>query len=249
MATGKKIGKSEKKRFKGIEVTWFGHSFFCIRSPDGRIMLVDPWVDNPKAPETAKNIEKVDVILITHGHFDHVGSAPEIAQKTKAKIVSIFEVSRYIVSKGVPEEQVIGMNISGTVDIDGIKVSMVPAVHSSGILDGGGMAEGGNPCGFVVEFPNKFKIYHTGDTGVFGDMALIRRLYSPDLVLICIGGFYTMGPREAAEAIKLLNPKFIIPMHYGTFPVLAGTPDELKKYLPPKFRKGVIVLNPGETAM
>jgi L-ascorbate metabolism protein UlaG (beta-lactamase superfamily) len=240
---------AEKKgKFKGVEVTWLGHAAFLLKSPNGKVILIDPWLDNPKAPESAKEISKVDLILLTHGHFDHVGSAPEIAKKTGAKVVCIFEVSRYLAKRGVAEEQLIGMNYSGTVNVDGIKVTMVPAVHSSGISDDNNMVEGGNPAGFVVEFENGFKVYHTGDTGLFGDMDLIRKLYKPDLMLICIGGHFTMGPREAAEAIKLVKPKFVIPMHYGTFPILAGTPAELKKYLPADLRKTVIELNPGETA-
>ncbi len=240
--------EKKKQRFNGVEVTWLGHAAFLVKSPNGKIVLIDPWLDNPKAPEMAKNITKADIILLTHGHFDHVGSAPELAKKTGAKVVCIFEVSRYIAKQGVPEEQIIGMNYSGTVDVDGIKITMVPAVHSSGISDGNNIIEGGNPAGFVVEFENGFKVYHTGDTGLFGDMELIKRLYSPDLMLVCIGGHFTMGPREAAEAIKLIQPKYVIPMHYGTFPILAGTPDELKKYLPAKFKNAVIELKPGETA-
>lgn len=244
------VASAEKKqqRFKGVEVTWLGHAAFLLKSPGGKIILIDPWLDNPKAPETAKNITKADIILLTHGHFDHVGSAPELAKKTGAKVVCIFEVSRYLAKQGVAEEQLIGMNYSGTVDVDGVKITMVPAVHSSGISDGNNIVEGGNPAGFVVEFENGFKVYHTGDTGLFGDMELIGKLYTPDLMLVCIGGHFTMGPREAAEAIKLVQPKYVIPMHYGTFPILAGTPDELKKYLPAKFKNAVIELKPGETA-
>ncbi len=244
------VASAEKKqqRFKGVEITWLGHAAFQLKSPNGKIILIDPWLDNPKAPETAKDITKADIILLTHGHFDHVGSAPELAKKTGAKVVCIFEVSRYIAKQGVSEEQIIGMNYSGTVNVDGIKITMVPAVHSSGISDGDNIVEGGNPAGFVVEFENSFKVYHTGDTGLFGDMKLIGKLYAPDLMLVCIGGHFTMGPREAAEAIKLVQPKYIIPMHYGTFPILAGTPDELKKYLPAKFKNAVIELKPGETA-
>ncbi|MCS7229297.1 MAG: metal-dependent hydrolase [Candidatus Kryptonium sp.] len=240
--------KASVKRFKGVEVTWLGHSAFLLKSPNGKIILIDPWLDNPKAPEMAKDIKKADIILLTHGHFDHIGSAPAIAKNSGSKVVSIFEISRYLARQGVPEEQLIGMNYSGTVEVDGIKITMVPAVHSSGISDGNNIIEGGNPAGFVVEFENGFKVYHTGDTGLFGDMALIRKLYAPDLMLVCIGGHFTMGPKEAAEAIKLVAPKYVIPMHYGTFPLLAGTPAELKKYLPAKFKNAVIELNPGEVA-
>lgn len=240
--------EKKKQRFNGVEVTWLGHAAFLLKSPNGKVVLIDPWLDNPKAPEMAKNITKADIILLTHGHFDHVGSAPELAKKTGAKVVGIFEVSRYVAKQGVSEEQIIGMNYSGTVNVDGIKITMVPAIHSSGISDGNNIIEGGNPAGFIIEFENGFKVYHTGDTGLFGDMELIRKLYSPDLMLVCIGGHFTMGPREAAEAIKLVQPKYVIPMHYGTFPILSGTPDELKKYLPAKFKNAVIELNPGETA-
>ena len=240
--------EKKQQRFKGVEVTWLGHAAFLLKSPNGKVVLIDPWLDNPKAPESAKNITSADIILLTHGHFDHVGSAPAIAKNSKAKVVCIFEVSRYLAKQGVPEEQIIGMNYSGTVEVDGIKVTMVPAVHSSGISDGNNIIEGGNPAGYVIEFENGFKVYHTGVTGLFGDMEWIRKLYAPDLMLVCIGGHFTMGPREAAEAIKLVAPKYVIPMHYGTFPILAGTPAELKKHLPAKFKNSVVELNPGETA-
>lgn len=244
------VTSAEKKqqRFKGVEVTWLGHAAFLLKSPNGKIVLIDPWLENPKAPESAKKIDKVDLILLTHGHFDHVGQAPDIAKRTGAKVVGIFEVSRYLAKQGIAEEQLIGMNYSGTVEVDGIKITMVPAVHSSGISDGNNIIEGGNPAGYVIEFENGFKVYHTGDTGLFGDMELIKKLYSPDLMLVCIGGHFTMGPREAAEAIKLVEPKYVIPMHYGTFPILKGSPSELVNYLPAKFKKSVIELKPGETA-
>jgi L-ascorbate metabolism protein UlaG (beta-lactamase superfamily) len=239
---------AQQARFKGVEVTWLGHAAFQIKSPEGRVVLIDPWIENPKAPSWAKEISKADIILVTHGHFDHLGNTVEIAKRTGAKVICIFEISRFLAEKGVPKDQLVGMNYSGTVSEKGLKITMVPAVHSSGLSSDGKIVEGGNPAGFIIEFENGFKIYHTGDTGLFGDMELIGRIYQPDLMLICIGGHFTMGPRTAAEAIKLVKPKFVIPMHYGTFPILVGTPGELKKYLPEELRKSIIEISPGETA-
>jgi len=236
--------KSKKSPQEKLKLTWYGHSAFLMQAPGGKAVLVDPWLDNPKAPAGAKDIADVDLILITHGHSDHVGNCVEVAKRTGAKVVSIYEICLYMQSQGVAGAQ--GMNKGGTMGVDGIQVTMVNALHSSDLDVGGAVVPGGEAAGFVIEFENGFKVYHAGDTAVFGDMKLIANLYKPQLALLPIGGLYTMGPREAAYACGLMRPRYIIGMHYGTFPVLTGTPGELKKYLPPPLRKNVRELEPGQ---
>ena len=233
-----------KLKSSGIKITWYGHSAFLIKSPKGKRILIDPWLDNPKAPEGAKEITNIDLILITHGHSDHIGNTIEIAKRTGAKVISIFEVYLHIEAQGVTNAQ--GMNKGGTIDIDGIKVTMVDAKHSSGIDLDGKVINGGDAAGYIIEIENKFKIYHAGDTALFGDMKIIGEFYKPDVALLPIGGLYTMGPSEAAYACKLLKPKYIIGMHYGTFPVLTGSPEELNKLLPKDMKNRVIKLEPGK---
>jgi len=233
-----------KSKSYGIKITWFGHSAILIESPKGKRILIDPWLDNPKAPEGAMDITNVDLILITHGHSDHIGNTIEIAKRTGAKVISIFEVYLHIEAQGVTNAQ--GMNKGGTVDIDGIKVAMVDAKHSSGIDLDGKVINGGAAAGYIIETENNFKVYHAGDTALFGDMKIIGEFYKPDVALLPIGGLYTMGPREAAYACKLLKPKYIIGMHYGTFPVLTGSPEELKELLPNDMKNRVIILEPGK---
>lgn len=235
--------KSNRSNKESLKITWFGHSAFLFASPSGKTVLVDPWMENPKAPAGAKDVAPVDLILVTHGHSDHVGNTIEIAKRTKAKVLSIYEVFLYLQSQGVTTAD--GMNKGGTMNVDGTKITMVDAKHSSGIDVGGNVVPGGEAAGYVIEFENGFKVYHAGDTCVFGDMRYIRQLYKPDLVILPIGDLYTMGPREASIAVQLLNPKHIIGMHYATFPVLTGTPAELKKNLPAPYRKKVHELTPG----
>jgi L-ascorbate metabolism protein UlaG (beta-lactamase superfamily) len=230
-------------KLNGIKITWMGHATFRIETPQGKTILIDPWTKgNPKCPEKEKNLAKLDVMLCTHGHSDHIGDAVEIAKKHDPIAVGMNELSAWLQSKGI--KRAIGMNKGGTLSVGDIKVSMVHAVHSSGIEDGVQMVYGGEAAGFVVEFSNGLKIYHAGDTSVFGDMAIIREIYAPDICMLPIGDHYTMGPREAAYACKLLKPKTVIPMHYGTFPLLTGTPAEFRK-LVPDF--DVREMTPGET--
>jgi L-ascorbate metabolism protein UlaG (beta-lactamase superfamily) len=228
---------------KGIELTWLGHATFRIRTPEGAIILIDPWVKgNPACPESEKNLKQVDLMLCTHGHFDHIGDAVEIAKKFNPKVVGIFELCSWMESKGV--KQIAPMNKGGTQAVGDIQVSMVHAVHSCGIKDGDQIVYGGEACGYVIEFSNGVKIYHAGDTNVFSDMAIIHDLYAPQIVMLPIGDHFTMGPREAAYACDLLKPKAVIPMHFATFPVLTGTPAGLQKLVP---GVEVMELKPGQT--
>ncbi len=229
----------------GIEITWLGHATFTIKTPSGRNLLVDPWVmGNPACPDALKDPE-VDAMLITHGHFDHIADAVGIAKARSPQVVSIAETSHWLESKGV--ENLIGMNIGGTVEAAGVKVHMTNAVHSCGITDGDQIIYGGSAAGYVIEFENGFKLYHAGDTAVFSDMALIGKLLSPDYVCLPIGDWYTMGPNSAAEAIRLLGTKNVIPMHFGTFPILTGTPDELRAAASDVSGLNVVDLAPGDT--
>ncbi len=229
---------------QGTSITWLGHAAFRIGTPTGKTIYIDPWLDNPRCPPELKQVDRADAILVTHGHFDHVGNTVDIAKKTSAQVVCIHEVSVYLGAQGV--QNVIGMNKGGTVEVAGIRATMVSADHSSGLSGEHGIICGGASAGFVVELENGFKLYHAGDTNVMSDMRIIGELYRPDLALLPIGGHYTMAPREAAYAARLLGVKSVLPMHYGTFPILAGTPAALQEEL-----KGagieVVELSPGGT--
>jgi len=239
--------KAKNRQRENLSITWFGHSAFLLKAPGGKSVLIDPWLDNPKAPTGAKEITPVDLILLTHGHSDHVGNTIEVARRTKATVIAIHEISLYLQEHGAPTVR--GMNKGGTIRIDGLKVTMVDAKHSSDIDAGGTVIPGGEPAGFVIEFENGFRVYHAGDTSLFGDMKLIAELYKPQFVFLPIGGLYTMDPREAAYACRMLKPAHIAGMHYGTFPVLGGTPTALRNFLPAAMKSRVMELVPGEAAM
>jgi L-ascorbate metabolism protein UlaG (beta-lactamase superfamily) len=227
----------------GVKITWLGHATFRIETPGGTTVLVDPWVmGNPMCPDSEKSVKKADIMLCTHGHFDHIGDAVEIAKKHNSKVVGIFELCSWMGSKGV--KQTAPMNKGGTQSVGDIKITMVHAVHSCGITDGDQIIYGGEACGYVIEFANGLKIYHAGDTNVFGDMRIIRELYQPEIAMLPIGDHFTMGPREAAYACNLLKPKAVVPMHFGTFPALTGTPAELQKLAPDT---EIVPLKPGQT--
>jgi L-ascorbate metabolism protein UlaG (beta-lactamase superfamily) len=212
----------------GTKLTWLGHAAFRVETPGGKTVLIDPWLKgNPACPESEKEVKKVDVMLCSHGHSDHIGDAVEIAKKHNPVVVGMVELCAWLQSKGV--KQASGMNKGGTANILDLKITMVHASHSSGIQDGDRLIYGGEPAGFVMEFSNGLKIYHAGDTCVFGDMAIIGELYKPDIAMLPIGDYYTMSPREAAYACSLLKPKTVIPMHFGTFPILTGTVAEFRK--------------------
>lgn len=228
---------------KGVKLTWLGHATFRIETPGGKTVLVDPWVmSNPLCPEKEKKFSKVDAMLCTHGHFDHIADAVEIGKQHNPKVVGIFELCGWLEKKGVKNTS--PMNKGGTQAVGDIRVTMVHADHSCGIQDGEQIIYGGEACGFVIEFENGLKIYHAGDTAVFGDMQIIRELYAPDIALLPIGDHYVMSPREAAYACKLLKPKAVVPMHFGTFPVLSGTPAQLKQLVKDV---EVVEMKPGQT--
>lgn len=218
------------------ELTWYGHAAFKLKTPSGKILMLDPWLTNPSnknGKDDLAKLEKVDLILVTHGHADHVGNSVEIAKRTGARLVTTFDLGKGMVTYGgFPKEQM-GFDTQGNFGgelslLEGeVKITFIPAVHSSSITseDGKNIHDGGNPGGFVIAVKNGPTLYHTGDTDVFSDMALITKFRKVDVMLACIGGHFTMGPERAAEAVKLVKPGIVIPMHYGTFPVLTGTPE------------------------
>lgn len=228
---------------KHLTLTWFGHSAFHLQPVAGPSVLVDPWLDNPKAPAGAKDIPSVDLILVTHGHCDHIGNTVDLARRTGASVIGIHELSLYFRSVGLAGAS--GMNKGGTMKHDGISITMTDAKHSADIDVDQKVVCGGEAAGFVLKFQDGYTVYHAGDTALFGDMKFIGDLYKPDLALIPIGDLYTMGPREAAMACTLIKPKVIIGMHYGTFAALSGTPGELRRHLPAALKNRVIELVPG----
>jgi len=229
-----------------VSFTWVGHGTWKVRSAKWKEILIDPWVmNNPAAPEALKKVERCDVMLVSHGHGDHIGDAVEIAKATKPKIVTIVELGAWLTSKGIPEDSIIAANKGGTIEVDGIKVTLVHAEHSCGIQDGGQMIYGGEPVGFVVEFENGYTAYFACDTDVFGDMALIGELHKLDVAVLPIGGFYTMDPQRAAKAVSLLGVKTVLPMHFATFPILAGRPDQLQELVGNSVK--VLDIKPGDT--
>jgi L-ascorbate metabolism protein UlaG (beta-lactamase superfamily) len=212
----------------GNKITWFGHATFRIVTPAGYVAFIDPWIkENPKCPEELKKVERIDAILITHAHADHFADVVELARQHNPTVVSIYETGAWLEQQGVKNS--IGIGKGGTQRVGEMEVTMVQAVHSNSIHDRGRLIYGGEPAGFIVRLPGGTTIYHAGDTCVFGDMKLIAELYKPDIALLPIGNHYTMGPREAALAIRLLNIRHVVPMHYGTFPALTGTPEVLRE--------------------
>jgi L-ascorbate metabolism protein UlaG (beta-lactamase superfamily) len=229
-----------------VSFTWVGHGTWKVRSAKRKEILIDPWVmGNPAAPASLKKIERCDLMLITHGHFDHISDALEIARATKPKIVCNHEIGQWLGSKGIDAASIVAGNQGGTLEVDGIKVTLVHAEHSCGISDGDKIVYGGAACGMVIEFENGFTIYFAGDTDVFGDMALIAELGKFDVAFLPIGDFFTMGPERAAKAVSLLGVKTVVPMHFGTFPILHGRPSALQELV----GSGVQVLDikPGDT--
>lgn len=230
----------------GTKLTWLGHSTFLLEA-QGKRLLMEAWTKgNPACPDELKDPGPLDVIVLTHGHNDHTQDVVELAKSTQAHVVCMVELGDYLETKGVGN--VVAMNKGGSTEVAGFKLHMTDAKHSSSFTENDGtMIYTGEPAGFVIELENGFKLYHAGDTCVFGDMALIKKLLAPDVALLPIGDFYTMGPRSAAEAIRLLGVTKVVPMHYGTFPLLAGTPDELRKHADDVTGLEVLDLEPGGT--
>jgi len=226
--------------------TWLGHATFLFQSPGGKRIVLDPWMTgNPSSPESAKKLGELDLILVTHGHSDHVGDAVPLARSSAAHVVAPYELSVWLQGKGL--KNVTGMNPGGTLQLLGLSITMVPAIHSSSLQEDGKTLYLGVATGYVIKFENGLTVYFAGDTCVFGDMRLIAELYRPSIGFLPIGDLYTMGPEQAAKACELLGIKQVVPMHYGTFPALTGTPAKLRELVEPRGVQ-VLELKPGETA-
>lgn len=231
---------------RGNRITWLGHSTFKIATPGGKTVLLDPWVaGNPACPEAMKKLDRLDVMLISHGHGDHMSDTVALAKQFKPLIVCNYEIHLWLASKGVANT--CPMNKGGSQKVADVEVTMTHAFHSSGIEDDGKVIYGGEPAGYVVTLPGGLKLYHAGDTAIFGDMKLIGELYAPEVACLPIGDLFTMGPREAAKAIRLLNVKHVIPMHFATFPVLTGTPAQLRDMTQDISGLEIHEMKPGET--
>ena len=228
-----------------VDITWLGHGTFQLKLESGEIIVLDPWTTGNPAFPNNHEFSRVDGMVISHGHFDHIHDAVPLALKHKPQVVCIYEIGQWLESAGVGN--VSAMNKGGSQAVGSLTVTMTHAVHSCGILDEGKIIYGGEAAGYVLHFPDGRKLYFAGDTNVFSDMALIRELYEPELVLLPIGDLFTMGPREAAKACHLLRPRRVIPMHFGTFPPLTGRPEELQRLLGDLPDTSVWALKPGET--
>ena len=228
-----------------LTITWLGHSTFLLKTPGGKRLLVDPWlVNNPSCPDRFRRPPQVDLILASHGHVDHVEDLVLCARSTGAPVVAIYELCVWLERKGI--QHTAPMNKGGSLDIAGLRVSMTDARHSGGFLDDGRMVYMGEPCGFIIRLEDQRTIYYAGDTDLFGDMRLIGEIYRPEIAFLPIGDRFTMGPEGAARACALLGVKQVVPMHWGTFPLLTGTPPALKALVAP-LGVDVLELKPGET--
>ena len=233
-------------RTAGNRITWLGHATVQITASNGKIILIDPWVEgNPTFPPSLKNFPQVDLILVTHGHGDHTGDVIPLARAHNAPVVAIYELALYFGSKGVAN--VLPMGKGGTQHIGDVEVTMVHAIHISSIDQDGKSTFAGDAAGLIVRLPGGFTLYHAGDTSVFGDMKIIGELYKPDLVCLPIGDHFTMGPREAAYAIRLLGVHHVLPIHFATFPALTGTPHTLRELTQDIAGLEIHALKPGES--
>jgi L-ascorbate metabolism protein UlaG (beta-lactamase superfamily) len=226
-----------------VPLTWLGHASFRLDSPGGARVYVDPWLTgNPSCPDAEKEPERVDLIALTHGHGDHVGDTVELWKRFEPPVVALVELRSWLTEQGLPADSSRGPNKGGTAIVGGIKLTLTDAHHSSSTEDG---TYAGEPAGIVVELEDGFKLYFAGDTNAFMDMQLIGRIYEPDVAVLPIGDHYTMGPREAAVALELLGVERCVPCHYGTFPLLTGTPEELRRLAPADVE--ILAPAPGQT--
>ncbi len=225
--------------------TFLGHSTFLFRTVTGKRVIVDPWLEtNPMCPEASKKIRDLDLLLLTHGHRDHTADAVSVARATGAQSIAPYELAAWLEQKGL--KRVSGMNPGGTLSMLGLSITMTPAVHSSSIEDGGSVRYAGVASGYVIGFEHGLTIYYAGDTALFGDMRIIGEMYRPSMAFLPIGDVYTMGPEQAARACDWLGARDVVPMHYGTFPELTGTPARLRELVASSGVR-VIELKPGET--
>ncbi len=228
-------------------MTWLGHAAIQLTLPDERVILIDPWLrDNPSCPEALEDPPRCDLLALTHGHMDHTGDVARLIEKHDPKVIATVELCA-LLGMSSPKGRFAPMNIGGTQDVDGVNFSLTRAFHSSSIDSENGPLYAGMPCGIVVDFDELGPFYHAGDTDVFSDMELIAELFAPEIAALPIGDHFTMGPVGASIAAELLQPATIVPIHYGTFPVLHGTPEAFRDALPEELKTRLIVPNVGES--
>ncbi|HWB18060.1 MAG TPA: metal-dependent hydrolase [Vicinamibacterales bacterium] len=234
-----------------LSITWLGHSVFLLRLPSGQRLLLDPWLGNPRCPPAFANPESlapIDLVLVSHGHSDHMTDLEAVVRATGAPVVCGFELGEYMTERGM--QGIHDMGIGGTRTVANVTITMTMATHSASIRDASGTVYLGSPAGFIIRAPGAPVLYFAGDTGLFGDMKIIAELYAPAIAFLPIGDVYTMGPDTAAIAASWLGVRQVVPMHWGTFPLLTGTPDALREHLAAIGRADIEVLElqPGETA-
>jgi L-ascorbate metabolism protein UlaG (beta-lactamase superfamily) len=228
-----------------LAITWLGHSTFLLRTPGGKRLLFDPWLTgNPSCPPSFRKPGPVDLMLVSHGHPDHVGDVVSVARASGAPVVAIYELCQWLEHKGLTD--CLAMNKGGTLSVAGLHITMTDARHSSGIVENGVMVYLGEAAGFVVRLEDGLVIYFAGDTSLFGDMRIIGELHKPDIAFLPIGDRFTMDPAAAAKACEWLGVRQVVPMHWGTFPLLTGTPAMLRALVPSHVH--VLEMKPGETA-